>query len=163
MNAESGSNVAGAEDRRKHLDFIQAVITRMSAASATTKGWLLPVVTVTYGYPVTKRADSVALLGIGAVILFALIDANYLNQERSFRRLYDAVAAGRNVPPFSMDPSLAAPAAPAVSGAVPGRLRRAFDSVREWFPDGRVWSSWAIAPLYGPMLLAGVLILLRAM
>lgn len=92
--------IPDAEDRRKHLDFIQAVVTRMSAASSTTKGWLLPVVTATYGYAVVNREMSVALLGIAAVLLFAVIDANYLNQERAFRRLYDAVAQGGDIPAF---------------------------------------------------------------
>lgn len=31
------------EDRRKHLDYIQAVVTRQSAASSSAKGWHLPV------------------------------------------------------------------------------------------------------------------------
>ena len=52
------------EDRRKHLDFIQSVVTRMSAASSNAKAWLLPVVTAAYGYALTQRADSVALLAV---------------------------------------------------------------------------------------------------
>lgn len=143
------------EDRRKHLDFIQAVITRMSASSATTKGWLLPVVTATYGYALTKDEPSIALLGVVAVVMFAIVDANYLNQERAFRRLYDKVAGGGDIPAFSMDPSLAAPEEAPRRSKKRARNSKARASV---IPPWAVWSSWAIAPLYGPMLAVGVVI-----
>lgn len=153
--------IPDAEDRRKHLDFIQAVVTRMSAASSTTKGWLLPVVTATYGYAVVNRDLSVALLGVAAVLLFAIIDANYLNQERAFRRLYDAVAEGGDIPAFSMDASLAAPAPPRTTQDSASTWKRARKVVRDWFPPWAVWSSWAIAPLYGSLLFVGLIIILR--
>src|SRR5215217_3011348 len=53
----------------------------MSTASTTTKSWLLPVITAAFGYALTKRADTVALLGVGAGVLFGFLDANYLKQE----------------------------------------------------------------------------------
>ena len=59
------------EDTRKHLDFIQAIVTRMSAASSTAKAWLLPVVTAAYGYALTQNAESVALLGVGVTVSLA--------------------------------------------------------------------------------------------
>jgi len=145
------------EDRRKHLDFIQAVVTRMSAASSAAKGWLLPVATLTYGYALTERAESVALLGIAAVVVFGWLDANYLNQERAFRQLYDAVAQGtKTVPAFAMDPSLAAPTTEATAPATGWRVVGA--AVRGWFPPWSVWLSWAIAPLYGSLLIVGAVI-----
>jgi hypothetical protein len=138
-----------AEDRRKHLDHIQAVITRMSAASSTTKGWLLPVVTAAYGYAVTKHALSVALLGVTAVVLFALMDANYLRQERGFRRLYTAVVH-TEVPSYSMNPADADGDKPA-SGwdfvSWPFRY-----VIGRWIPGPAVWLSWSIAPFYGTLL-----------
>jgi hypothetical protein len=70
----------------------------------------LPIVTVSYGYALTKYAWSVAAVGIGAVLIFGLLDANYLKQERAFRSLYDQVANGGRIPRFSMNPTLAAPA-----------------------------------------------------
>jgi hypothetical protein len=152
------NQAASGEDRRKHLDFIQAVVTRMSAASSNTKAWLLPVVTATYGYALTKRADSVAVLGIAAVLLLAVLDANYLRQERAYRRLHDAVTRGtRDVPLFSLDPSDADdPIPPAAT------FRQKFGRlVSRWVPGGNVWLSWSIAPFYGALLLVGVVILVR--
>lgn len=144
------------EDRRAHLAFIQAVVTRMSAASTTTKGWLLPIVMATYGYALTQKADGVALLGIAAVLLFGLIDANYLNQERSFRALYDKVADGEDVPDFSMNPSLAAPSESAGKTQTP--WKSVWSGVSGWFPDISVWVSWAVAPFYGSLVLVGLVI-----
>jgi len=85
---------AVTEDRRKHFDFIQAAVSRMSSSSSTAKGWLLPVVTATYGYAASQRSAEVALLGMAAVGLFAFLDAHYLRQERAFRALYRAAVAG---------------------------------------------------------------------
>lgn len=143
------------EDRRKHLDYIQAVITRMSAASSTAKGWLLPVVTATYGYALTKPFAPVALLGIAAAALFALLDANYLRQEKAYRHLYDTVARStRPVPLFSLDPSEAddpPPPCATRSDRLRARLAR-------WFPSREVWSSWAVAPFYGGLTVVGVVV-----
>ena len=74
------------EDRRQHLSFIQAVVTRMSQASSSAKTWLLPIVTLTYGYAVTKEQWWVAVMGMIAVTIFGVLDANYLKQERAFRK-----------------------------------------------------------------------------
>lgn len=149
------------EDRRAHLEFIQSVVTRMAASSASAKEWLLPVVTATFGFALTsdEHRVPVALLGIVAVLVFAALDANYLNQERAFRCLYDAVARGKDVPPFSMNSTLAAPEK--TKPIVPtGLWRQVWVGVRGWVPPMNVWSSWAIAPFYGSLLLVGLLVVL---
>ncbi|WP_460364019.1 HIT family protein [Actinocorallia lasiicapitis] len=133
-------SAVGPEDRRQHLAFIQAIVTRMSQASSSSKTWLLPIVTATYGYAITKNSTVMALLGVLAVLVFGVLDANYLKQERAFRKLYDEVAAGRPIPAFSLNPSLASPAGSRVN----------------YWPDWRDIKSWAVAPVYGPLLLAGV-------
>lgn len=131
------------EDRRQHLTFVQSVITRMSQASSSAKTWLLPIVTAAYGYALTKYSWPVAALGIGAVLVFGLLDANYLKQERAFRGLYDRVAGGGRIPRFSMNPTLAAP----------GGKRS------NYWPEWKDIKSWAVAPVYGPLLLVGLGIL----
>lgn len=138
-----------AEDRRKHLDFIQAAVNRMAAASATTKGWLLPVVTATYGYAVTQGSRYIAFLGMAAVVLFGMLDAHYLRQERCFRRLYDAVAQGLHIPHFAMDCSQV---------DSDGRSDKPRNLLQKWIPPVEVLESWAIGPLYGGLLLVGFVI-----
>lgn len=131
------------EDRRQHLSFVQAVVTRMSQASASSKSWLLPIVTVTYGYAITKSSVPVALLGLLAVLVFGLLDANYLKQERAFRGLYDDIASGSKIPVFSLNPTLASSS----------------NKDRNYWPDPRDIKSWSIMPVYLPLILAGVAIL----
>lgn len=156
LNATAGPS---DEDRRKHLDFIQAVVTRMSAASSSAKGWLLPVVTATYGFALTQHSRAVTLLGLAAVALFMFLDANYLRQERAYRRLYDTVAKGsREVPLFSLDPSEADDPIPAAAGW----RQRLRTLVGRWFPAWSVWSSWSIMPFYGALMLIGIGIYIRA-
>lgn len=143
------------EDRRRHLDYIQAGVTRMSQASSTTKSWLLPVITAAYGFAITKKIGSIALLGVAAVLLFALLDANYLRQEQAFRRLYDAVARRtRRVPVYSLDLSQAQDPLPPPANA----RERVARLVALWVPGRRVWSSWSIAPFYGGLVVIGVVV-----
>jgi len=131
---------ASAEDRRQHLGFIQSVISRMASASASAKTWLLPIMTAAYGFAFVQHAWPIAVLGITAVAVFGLLDANYLKQERSFRSLYDFVARGGRLPAFSMNPTVAGPSSRA--------------KVNYW-PDKQDWKSWAIAPFYVPLILVG--------
>lgn len=147
------------EDRRQHLAFIQAVITRMSAASSTAKGWLLPVVTATYGYALTKDDDTIGLLGIAGVLLFGMLDANYLRQEQAYRKLYVAVAnRTRPIPSFTLDPSEADD--PPLPDATPPKKVAVWAG--RWLPAPKVWASWSIAPFYGGLLLIGLVIALTA-
>ena len=146
-----------SEDRRQHLDFIQAIITRMSAASSTTKSWLMPVITATYGFALTERAVSVAVLGVAAVLLFAYLDANYLRQEQRFRRLYRAVAEGSNdIAAFSLRPDDASSATTSTSAEdwadwMPRWINR-------FFPGPSAWSSWAVGPFYLALVSVGIFI-----
>ena len=159
--SDASSTPIEPEDRRKHLDFIQATITRMSAASTTTKSWMLPVVTATYGYALTHYARSVALLGITALVLFAYLDANYLRQEKRFRRLYKGVAEGSNeIAVFSLNPDDVT-------------LESNAKSTEEWakwmprwinrlIPGPIVWASWSVGPFYLALIAVGAFIAVRA-
>lgn len=155
MNQSEEHLALTREDLRKHLDFIQAVVTRMSAASSNSKGWLLPVATAAYGFALTQRSGSVGLLGVFAVLVFSYIDANYLRQERAYRNLYNAVVKGDDrVPPYSLDPAHANDPLPV---ADPAKNReRASAIVRRWVPSWGIWLSWSIAPFYGSLFLLGM-------
>ncbi|WP_445337396.1 HIT family protein [Clavibacter sp. CFBP 8614] len=137
------SAVVSPEDKRQHLSLIQAVITRMSQASSSAKTWLLPVVVASYGYAIAERQAWAAIIGVLATMVFLVLDANYLKQERSFRSLYDEVAQGGIVRNFSMNASLA------------GTRNRASD----YWPNWTEFASWAIAPFYAPIIVGGLTIL----
>lgn len=141
-NPHANSEPVDTEDRRKHLELVQSVVNRMSAASATTKGLLLPVITAAYGYALVEGSNSIAVLGVLAVLLFAVVDVNYLAQERRFRAVYNAAISGA-VPTFTMD-----------FGQLSESRRMGAKSA--WW---RVAGSWSIAPLYGAVLAVGIFIL----
>lgn len=140
------------EDRRKHLDFIQSTITRMSTASSTSKSWLLPVVTTCYGYGIVEESSGVALIGVWASILFMYLDANYLRQERQFRRIYTEVAKGSELPNFSLN---YADVSPRETQNEEGRFKRL---LANWLPKADIWLSWSILPFYGSLSAFGIII-----
>jgi ATP adenylyltransferase len=140
------------EDRRKHLDYIQGVVTRQSAASASAKGWLLPVITAVFGFALTQRVWLLALLGMFLTAVFAYVDASYLRSEKSYRALYRVVSRSeRSVPRFTLDPT---DAYEPPSDALSKTKWKAFRF--KYIPEREVWTSWSIGPFYGAMLLLGL-------
>jgi hypothetical protein len=123
----------------KHLEFIQAVITRLANDSFLMKGWALTVAGAFYGFAVKGTNWKLAAIGLMPVLVFWGLDAYFLRQERLFRGLYDQVRQ-RNprIEPFAMN------AAAYASG------------VASW---GHTLLSRTLAPLYGPVFLIGVLLI----
>lgn len=141
------------EDKRKHLDYIQAVITRQSAASSSTKGWLLPIVTATFGFALTQNSWLLAVIGLVSILLFAYLDANYLRSEKRFRTLYNTVAQSRRlVPDFTLDPADAEE--PSDSDASAQSRWQAF--THSYLPEWEIWRSWSILPFYFALFVLGV-------
>jgi hypothetical protein len=122
----------------KHLEFIQAVITRLANDSFLMKGWALTVAGAFYGFAVKGTSWKVAAIGLMPVLIFWGLDAYFLRQERLFRGLYDQVRQHNpRVEPFAMN------AAAHAAG------------VGSW---GRTLFSRTLAPFYGPVFLIGVLL-----
>lgn len=90
------------DNGRKHLEFVQAVISRLSTASFLMKGWALTVSAALYGYGAARLTWQVALLGLLPPAAFWFLDAYFLRQERLYRHLYNEVRAG-TVAAFCMD------------------------------------------------------------
>ena len=84
------------DERTKHLDMIQGVVSRMAGNSAAMKRYC--IIAVAVGVAVYKTINdpwAVAALGVMVVVFWGL-DARYLQQEKWFRDLYDQV---RSEPP----------------------------------------------------------------
>jgi len=124
------------EDQRKHLDFIQAVVSRLASSSAAAKGWGLTVATAAFGFSATKAVPAVAGLGLVVVVFFGLLDCYYLREERLFRCLYDEARKGE-VEVYSMN-----------KNAYSSKCRRR-----------SVVCSWSVLGFYGPLLLVGAVAL----
>lgn len=158
--------------RLKHLDYIQSIVARMAHSSTQAKSWLLPVATATFGYALTQQSKTVAMLGIAAILLFGYVDASYLRQERAYRRLYNAIVAGKNIPELSLDPHDIDQKIPDADGdpppkdgsdEEPGFWKKLWTAFCGWFFfDPRVWFSWSIFPFYGGFLAVGIAVLWHA-
>jgi hypothetical protein len=73
----------------EHLKMIQAVITRLSGNSFLMKGWSVTIAAGLSAFAKTESDRSLAWIGVGAVVIFAWLDAFYLAQERAYRTLYN--------------------------------------------------------------------------
>lgn len=83
-----------AEDRRKHLDYVQAVIARLAQGSNSAKGFTLTIAAAAFGFSALNEAWYLSLLGIAVIACFSVLDMHYLYEERLFRCLFRAVVNG---------------------------------------------------------------------
>lgn len=94
-------------ERIKHLEFIQAIVTRLSANSFIIKGWTITASSVFYAYVATHLDWRVAATALLPVLSFWYLDSYFLRQERLFRCLYDDVRKAEiRTEPFSMNISM---------------------------------------------------------
>ncbi|MFD6033523.1 hypothetical protein ACFWHF_03130 [Streptomyces griseoincarnatus] len=93
-------------DEIKHLEFIQAVVTRLANGSFLIKGWTMTVAGIFFGVAVNSLSWEIAATAMIPIIGFWLLDSYYLRQERMFRKLYDDVRKPDvSVEAFSMNVS----------------------------------------------------------
>ncbi|MCA0426127.1 MAG: hypothetical protein LCH37_01705 [Bacteroidetes bacterium] len=78
----------------KHLDHIQAVITRHNSNSFMIKGWAITICTVVLTVAGTWKEPVIALVALVPVFVFWLLDSFYLANERCFVSLYSAAING---------------------------------------------------------------------
>ncbi len=79
------------ENKRKHLEFIQLVITRMNVNSFLVKGWTITIISALFALAAVNSDRGFVILGLFPAIVFWFLDAYYLRQERLYRHLYDNV------------------------------------------------------------------------
>lgn len=89
------------EEKIKHLEFVQNVITRMNTNSFQLKGWMITIVSALLALYANSENVSYIFVAIAPVIIFWCLDAYYLQQERKFRGLYDDIVLS-NVIKFEM-------------------------------------------------------------
>src|ERR1700749_3735834 len=68
-----------------HLNQVQAIIARLAGNSLQCKTWCLAIVGALFGLAGASKNPTVALIAIVPVLIFACIDAAYLENERAFR------------------------------------------------------------------------------
>lgn len=94
------------EKKIKHLEFIQASITRVAGNTFILKGWSITLIAALFVLS-AKDADKVyALLAYYPILIFWILDGYFLSVERRFRALYDRVRiTPEDEIDFSMDTS----------------------------------------------------------
>ena len=80
-----------AELRIKHLEMLQALITRMAGYGAAFKSYCITVTTAVIGFAFTLHRPAVAALALLPVVAFGVADAQYLRVERRFRDVFNLV------------------------------------------------------------------------
>ena len=97
-------------EQLKHMDFIQAIITRMNANSFQIKGWAVTITSALMAIYASSKNCGFLVAAMFPAVAFWLLDASYLQRERKFRGLYDDVAgisdAPRQLKVFEMRPDL---------------------------------------------------------
>lgn len=76
-----------------HMNMLQAVITRLAGNSASCKTWCAGLVTSLLAFIGSTRLPQLLPLALLPMVLFAFLDANYLAEERRFRRRFEDLAA----------------------------------------------------------------------
>lgn len=123
-----------AEDRRHHLDMIQAVIGRMADSGAETKRWTITVAGAAFGVSALNGMWYLSVIGLVVVIALSVVNMNYLHQEHLFIKLFEA-AARDEVPLYDM------------------KKDRFKDEVCS---SSETYLSWSVIGFYGAFAVAGV-------
>lgn len=95
------------EDLHKHLEFVQAIISRMAANSFLLKGWSVTLTAALFALAAKDSNPTFIVVALLPALSFWGLDAYYFRQERLFRKLYDNLRlasedALRKVEPFSL-------------------------------------------------------------
>jgi hypothetical protein len=77
--------------KKDHLKMIQKVIARMGSNSFLLKGWSVTLVSALFAIAGRDANKNLVYVTFIPVVTFWILDAYFLREERSFRRLYDKV------------------------------------------------------------------------
>jgi len=79
------------ENKLKHLDFLQLVITRMNINSFLLKGWTVTLVAALFAFAAKDSNIQYVIITYISTPLFWILDGYYLSLERQYRDLYNIV------------------------------------------------------------------------
>lgn len=80
------------DNKIKHLEFIHGTITRMNQNSFQLKGWMITIVSALMALYASSQNVMYIWISIIPTVIFWLLDAYYLQQERKFRGIYNDAA-----------------------------------------------------------------------
>lgn len=91
--------------KEKHLEMIQAVITRMANNSFLVKGWSIVLVSALFVLAGKDTKLYFVYLGFFPALTFLFLDGYYTWQEKLFRALYDGIRIKQGETDYSLDAS----------------------------------------------------------
>lgn len=80
-----------ADNKLKHLEFIQNVITRMNSNSFLIKGWAITLVSALFALAASGANSRYVMISYIVLPVFWMLDGFYISQERKYRKLYSRV------------------------------------------------------------------------
>lgn len=84
--------VPSLDAKLKHLEFIQAVISRMATNSFLFKGWAITIAAALAAFAAVEARTALLVLALATTAMFWGLDGYYLWLERCFVKLYSKVA-----------------------------------------------------------------------
>jgi hypothetical protein len=81
------------EAKLKHLEFIQAAISRMATNSFLFKGWAITIATTLSAFAAVNTKAALLAIAVVSTVMFWALDGYYLWLERGFADLHATVAA----------------------------------------------------------------------
>lgn len=79
------------EKKLKHLEFIQAIVTRMAGNSFLLKGWAVTLIAALFALSSKGTDQDYVLVAYLPLVVFWVLDGYFSYQERLFRSLYDHI------------------------------------------------------------------------
>lgn len=93
------------ENKIKHLEFIQNVITRMNSNSFMIKGWCVTLVAALFALAAKDSEVKFAVIAYFIIPIFWILDGFFLATEKAFRKMYNQVRVkDENEIDFNMTP-----------------------------------------------------------
>lgn len=79
------------ENKLKHLEFIQTVISRMNSNSFLVKGWSVTLIAAIFALAAKEADHAYAIVVYFPIVAFWGLDGFFISQERRYRHLYKEV------------------------------------------------------------------------
>jgi hypothetical protein len=80
------------EAKLKHLEFIQAAISRMATNSFLFKGWAITIAAALSAFATVETKAALLTIAVLSTVMFWALDGYYLWLERGFVRLHNEVS-----------------------------------------------------------------------
>jgi hypothetical protein len=123
-----------------HINLLQSIIARLANQSSACKTWCLTLISALIAFAGATKVPAILAFTLLPIVVFGFLDTMYLAQEKAYRDKYEALAASLRDGSYKRDDVFDARAARGRSHI------------------GRALKSWSVAPVYGGLLLAYLLV-----